>query len=162
MMANRLPPAQADGWLSLGSFVADRAGGSLYAAAMRCPDPHHAVLRRQWAAEKSQLERRRSHLLAAADLVAAGLKCRWPGLAAVWLFGSARNGQRFRRHSDLDLAVEGLPPADQSQALGLVEQLVDRAMAAAGEASCGIDLVRLEDLDEHWCERIRQKGQRLA
>lgn len=80
----------------------------------------------------------------------------------MWLFGSARNGQGFRRHSDLDLALEGLEPTDHSDALGLVEQVVDRAMVAAGEAGCAIDLVRLEDLEQHWCERIRQRGQRLV
>lgn len=129
---------------------------------MPCLDPHHAVLRRQWAAEVQALERRRRHLLAAAEEAAGGLKRRWPSLAGVWLFGSARSGPGFRRHSDLDLAVEGLAPADQSAALGLVEPVVDRAMEAAGEAGCSIDLVRLEDLAPHWRERILQRGQRLV
>lgn len=125
-------------------------------------DPHHAVLRRQWAAEVRQLEQRRLQLLSAAAEAAGCLRRRWPCLKEVWLFGSVLDSQRFRRHSDIDLAVEGLAPADQSEAMGLVEQVLDRNLETAGEPGCSIDLVRLEDLDPHWRQRIRQRGLRLA
>lgn len=56
-------------------------------------DPHHAVLRRQWAQESQALERRRLCLQAAARTVALVLKERWPQLEDVWLFGSAATPQ---------------------------------------------------------------------
>jgi hypothetical protein len=43
-----------------------------------------------------------------------------------------------------------------------VEQVVDTALAAAAEAGTAIDLVRLEDLDPHWQQRIRQRALRLG
>lgn len=143
-------------------IAVSRLGGSLYDRLMSIADPHQAVLRRQWDLEAERLEQRRRHLLSAAEKAAQALRSQWPAIHSVWLFGSARNPGGFRRHSDLDLAVEGLLPAAQGAALGLVEQVVDPLMGAAGEPGCGIDLVRLEDLDPHWRERIRQRGQRLA
>ncbi len=124
-------------------------------------DPHHVVLRQQWAEEAEALERRRQRLQAAAGEVAGALKQQWPELEAMWLFGSAATPQGFRRHSDLDLALAGLPAAAQIAALALAERQVDAALAAAGETGIAIDLVRLEDLDPHWQGRIRQRAQRL-
>jgi len=125
---------------------------------MQATDPHHEVLRHRWAEEAAALERRRRQLVAAAREAALGLSHRWPAVEAIWLFGSATAPQSFRRHSDLDLAVAGLPAQAQIEALALVEQLVDPALAAAGEAGIAIDLVRLEDLDPHWQARVRQRG----
>ena len=125
-------------------------------------DPHHAVLRQQWAEEAEALERRRQRLLDAAADAAHGLQAAWPEIEAVWLFGSAATAQALRRHSDLDLAVAGLPAAAHTAALGVVEQVVDTALAAAAEAGTAIDLVRLEDLDPHWQQRIRQRALRLG
>ncbi len=122
------------------------------------PDPRHALLRRQWAEERSLLEHRRRHLQAAAAAAARALRERWPQLEAVWLFGSAAAPDTFRRHSDLDLAVGGLPPEAQITALGVVEREVDAALAAAGEAGTAIDLVRIEDLDPHWQGRLRERA----
>ncbi len=99
-------------------------------------DPHHAVLRQQWAEEAEALERRRQRLLDAAADAAQALQAAWPEIEAVWLFGSA--------------------------ALGVVEQVVDTALAAATEAGTAIDLVRLEDLAPHWQQRIRQRALRLG
>lgn len=125
-------------------------------------DPHHAVLRQQWAREAEALEQRRQRLLAAAGVAACALKVRWSQLEAVWLFGSAATPGGFRRHSDLDLALAGLPAEAQIAALAVVEQQVDAALAAAGETGIAIDLVRLEDLEPHWQGRIRQRALRLA
>ena len=43
----------------------------------------------------------------------------------MWLFGSAATAQGLRRHSDLDLAVAGLPATAHTAALGVVEQVQD-------------------------------------
>ena len=125
-------------------------------------DPHHAVLRRQWAQESQALERRRLCLQAAARTVALVLKERWPQLEDVWLFGSAATPKGLRRHSDLDLALAGLPAEAQIAALEMVEQQVDGTLAAAGEPGIAIDLVRLEDLEPHWQRRIRERAYRLT
>jgi predicted nucleotidyltransferase len=125
-------------------------------------DPRHALLRRQWAEESERLEQRRQQLLAAAGAAALALRERWPDLEAVWLFGSAAGPGTLCHHSDLDLAVAGLPPEDQIAALGVVERVVDGALAAAGEAGLAIDLVRLEDLAPHWQARIRQRALPLS
>jgi predicted nucleotidyltransferase len=121
-------------------------------------DPHQALLRRQWAEEARALERRRQRLLAAATEAALALKAHWPAIETVWVFGSAATQHAFRRHSDLDLAVAGLPPEAQLSALAVVERVLDRAMAATGGVSVAIDLVRLEELDPHWQERIRHRA----
>jgi predicted nucleotidyltransferase len=121
-------------------------------------DPHHALLRRQWAEEAQALERRRQRLLAAATEAALALRTHWPEMEAVWVFGSVADQHAFRRHSDLDLAVAGLPAEAQLSALAVVQRVLDRAMAATGEAAVAIDLVRLEDLDPHWQGRIRQRA----
>jgi predicted nucleotidyltransferase len=62
-------------------------------------------------------------------------------LQGVGLFGSVQEPGAFQRHSDLDLAVEGLPADAQGEALGVVEGIVDGALAAAGESGIAIDVV---------------------
>ena len=74
---------------------------------------------------------------------------RWPDLQGIWLFGSLHDG-RFGLTSDVDLAVAGLPADALLSAMALLEPLQD------GEI--GIDLVRLEDLDPHWQQRIQERG----
>jgi predicted nucleotidyltransferase len=73
----------------------------------------------------------------------------WPDLQGIWLFGSLHDG-RFGLTSDVDLAVAGLPDDALLSAMALLEPLQD------GEI--GIDLVRLEDLDLHWQQRIKERG----
>jgi hypothetical protein len=58
---------------------------------------------------RGAVEERRQQLLVAAGLAAEALRERWPVLQGVWLFGSSLKAGCFRRHSDLDLVVEGLP-----------------------------------------------------
>ena len=125
-------------------------------------DPHHAILRQQWAVEAEALEQRRQRLLAAAGDAADALRQGWPQLEAVWLFGSTATAGSFRRHSDLDLALAGLPAEAHIAAMAVVERQVDAALAAAGEAGVAIDLVRLEDLEPHWQQRIRERACRLT
>ncbi|MEB3256818.1 MAG: hypothetical protein VKN83_00715 [Cyanobacteriota bacterium] len=124
-------------------------------------DLHHQQLDRRWAEERSQLEGRRQVLLEAAAAAARALRERWPTLQGVWLFGSAQEPGTFQRHSDLDLAVEGLPADAQGDALGVVEGIVDGALAAAGESGIAIDVVRSEDLPPHWRERLHQRARSL-
>jgi predicted nucleotidyltransferase len=124
-------------------------------------DLHHQQLERHWAEEQRQLERRRQVLMEAAAAAARALRERWPMLQGVWLFGSAQEPASFQRHSDLDLAVEGLPADAQGEALGVVEGIVDGALAAAGEGGIAIDVVRSEDLPPHWRERLRQRARAL-
>jgi predicted nucleotidyltransferase len=74
---------------------------------------------------------------------------RWPDLQGIWLFGSLHDG-RFGLTSDVDLAVAGLPADALMSAMALLEPLQDGEIV--------IDLVRLEDLDLHWQQRIQERG----
>ena len=126
-------------------------------------DRHHQHLQPRWSEEQRLLEQRRQRLVAAAELAAAelaarALRQRWPVVQGVWLFGSAQSPEAFRRHSDLDLAVEGLPEEAHLQAIGEVERVVDPALVAAGESGIAIDVVRSEDLPPHWRERLRERA----
>lgn len=128
---------------------------------MTVSNVHHQELDRRWAEEQRQLEERRQVLVEAASAAARALRQRWPVVQGVWLFGSAQEPGSFQRHSDLDLAVEGLPAAAHGQALGVVEAIVDGVLAAAGEGGIAIDVVRSEDLPPHWRERLRQRARAL-
>jgi len=75
----------------------------------------------------------------------------WPQLRAVWLFGSLNDG-RFGLQSDVDLALEGLPADALLQAMAVVEPLQDGIV---------IDLVRFEELEPHWKQRIHARAERL-
>ena len=66
--------------------------------------------RKRFAADRAQLEKTRQEGLAQAIKAARALRERWPDIRAMHLFGSVLD-DRFRSHSDLDLLVEGLPPA---------------------------------------------------
>ena len=125
---------------------------------MAAVDLHHQHLRRRWAQEQVRLEERRQVLLNAAGRAAAALEERWPVLQGVWLFGSAREPHSFQRHSDLDLVVKGLPADAQLEALGMVEAVVDQALANASQKGIAIDLARWEDLPPHWQERLQRQA----
>jgi predicted nucleotidyltransferase len=59
----------------------------------------------------------------------------WSGVKRIWLFGSSvKRPQQMDWRSDLDLAVEGLSPADYASAWSKLDAAV----------SLPIDLVRLE------------------
>jgi predicted nucleotidyltransferase len=125
-------------------------------------DLHHQHLQRRWAQEQGLVEERRQLLLVAAVRAAEAMRERWPVLQGVWLFGSALEASSFRRHSDLDLVVEGLPAATQPEALGLVEAVVDQSLANAGQEGIAIDLARWEDLPSHWQARLRRQAMALT
>jgi len=129
---------------------------------MVAADLHHQHLQRRWAQEQGLVEERRQLLLVAAVRAAETMRERWPVLQGVWLFGSALEPSSFRRHSDLDLVVEGLPAATQPEALGLVEAVVDQSLANAGQEGIAIDLARWEDLPSHWQARLRRQAMALT
>lgn len=128
---------------------------------MAAVDLQHQHLQRRWAQEQGLLEERRQLLRLAAGRAAKALRERWPIVQGVWLFGSALEASSFRRHSDLDVVVEGLPSVAQLEALGLVESVVDQSLANAGQEGIAIDLARWEDLPPHWHERLRQQAMAL-
>jgi predicted nucleotidyltransferase len=129
---------------------------------MAAVDLQHQHLQRRWAQEQGLLEERRQLLRLAAGRAAKALRERWPIVQGVWLFGSALEASSFRRHSDLDVVVEGLPSVAQLEALGLVENVVDQSLANAGQEGIAIDLARWEDLPCHWQERLRRQAMALT
>lgn len=118
-----------------------------------------AFWQRQWAAEEEACEARRRQLLEVAAAVAEGLRQRWPGLT-VWLFGSVL-GAGFRSDSDLDLALQGLPLEDVSEAMALAESRADALLISRELDPVTLDLVRLEALPLPWQERIQRDGRAL-
>ena len=118
-----------------------------------------AFWQRQWAAEEEACEARRRQLLEVAAAVAEGLRQRWPGLT-VWLFGSVL-GAGFRSDSDLDLALQGLPLEDVSEAMALAESRADALLISREQDPVTLDLVRLEALPLRWQERIQRDGRAL-
>jgi predicted nucleotidyltransferase len=118
---------------------------------MTVSEAHRRHWQRRWAAEAEAIKRRRAAALVQAEEVAHRLRDRWPALGGLWLFGSVL-GESFAAHSDIDLAVEGLPAPD----------LLDAMAVAESDGAIPLDLVRLESLPPHWQQRIRRSGRRLA
>ncbi|MBI3202438.1 MAG: nucleotidyltransferase domain-containing protein [Myxococcales bacterium] len=83
-------------------------------------------------------------------LPAAAACLRGHGARRVWLFGSIAEG-RPRLDSDVDLAVEGLPPARYFDALAEVAEL----------AGTRVDLVRWEAAPPSLRERVAECGVEL-
>ena len=75
---------------------------------------------------------------------------RWSQIRAVHLFGSVLD-DRFSSHSDLDLLVEGLPPA----------ALLDAITLAEGAGPLPVDLKRREDLSDDLVQGLLRKSQNL-
>jgi predicted nucleotidyltransferase len=94
--------------------------------------------------------RRRAEALLARLPAAKQILCGAYGAGSVVLFGSIARGDA-RPDSDVDLAVEGLPPAVYFAA-------VADLMAALG---CTVDLVRLEEAPASLAERIAAEGRAL-
>ena len=106
--------------------------------------------KQRFAADREQLEKRRQEGLAQATKAAAAMRERWPQIRAVHLFGSVLD-DRFRSHSDLDLLVDGLPPA----------ALLDAIALAEGAGPLPVDLKRQDDLSEDLVQRLLRKSQTL-
>jgi predicted nucleotidyltransferase len=69
------------------------------------------------------------------------------GARRVWLFGSLAWGETHA-HSDVDLMVEGLPPAAWLAAMGLAEDVI----------GVPVDVVRVEDAPCGLWDRVRREG----
>ena len=106
--------------------------------------------KQRFAADREQLEKRRQEGFVQATKGAEAMRERWPQINAVHLFGSILD-DRFRSHSDLDLLVEGLPPAALLDAICLAEE--------AGPLP--VDLKRREDLSDDLVQRLLSKSQTL-
>ena len=104
--------------------------------------------KQRFAADREQLEKRRQEGLAQATKAAAAMREKWPQIRAVHLFGSVLD-DRFRSHSDLDLLVEGLPPASLLDAI------------AEGTGPLPVDLKRREDLNNDLVQRLLRKSKSL-
>jgi len=115
-----------------------------------------AAQRHHWQqhldAEAAAVAERAAEACQLAQAAAERLLERWPDLQGIWLFGSLRDG-RFGLTSDVDLAVAGLPDDALLSAMALLEPLQDGEIV--------IDLVRLEDLDPHWQQRIQERAKAL-
>lgn len=71
------------------------------------------------------------------------------GAKRIILFGSLHQGRRFNRGSDIDLAVEGIPPAK------FIRAGADLMMAL----DWPVDLKPLEEVDDFFRKMILQKGE---
>jgi predicted nucleotidyltransferase len=106
--------------------------------------------KKRFAADREELEKIRQEGFAQAAKAAAAMRERWPQIRAVHLFGSVLD-DRFRSHSDLDVLVEGLPPA----------ALLDAIALADGAGPLPVDLKRQEDLSDDLVQRLLRKSQTL-
>ena len=104
------------------------------------------------AREAERVERYRA-LRRDAALLAAALREAFGPRVQVYLFGSLLDLDRFRGGSDLDVAVEGLEPAEYWEAWELAESTVRKA---------SLDLVRLETAPAPLREHIRTHGELLT
>ena len=94
-------------------------------------------------------ERRRQQTLARVEDQVRQAMQRWPK-ARVYLFGSVVRPGVFSSGSDIDIAVEGLPPSDYFALLG---ELEDRLQTER------LDLIELERCS--FAELVREVGRRL-
>lgn len=74
------------------------------------------------------------------------------GAKESFIFGSLLSGT-FREHSDIDLAVSGLPREHIYKVESKIEEIV---------GGMHFDLVYLEDAPGYLVKRIREKGKRYA
>lgn len=105
-----------------------------------------AWLRSMDEARRVRAERHAARVHAALPAALALLHAE-PGVRGVWIFGSLVTGG-FHETSDVDLAVEGLPPERFFPVLGEL----------AGVLPCAVDLVRLEDAPSSLIRTILLEG----
>lgn len=106
----------------------------------------HTFLQQRAQARAVAASERASVLRAEAGVLARRL-LEEPGVTHVWLFGSLAWGTPHT-DSDIDLAAAGLSEQRYFRLLG--ELLMN--------ASVSVDLVRLEDVDENFRQRILEHG----
>jgi predicted nucleotidyltransferase len=101
--------------------------------------------RDRWAKERAEAEARASSLRQVAASLADS--CREYGASRVRLFGSAAKGAT-RPGGDIDLAVEGVPPA----------RFLDLYGALLLASAVSVDLVDMADCPDGLRERIDREG----
>lgn len=97
------------------------------------------------------IDSQRSSHLALAQRIAEALRAEM-GAGRIHLFGSLADGVAYDEHSDIDLAVEGIPGDKYFAAVGLVESLCK---------DVSVDLVLLEEASGSLQARIRERGVEL-
>lgn len=118
---------------------------------MKAIETARAYRRRAEAREAERVTRHEA-LRHQARQMAARLHEVFGSRVRVYLIGSVRDLERFRTDSDIDLAVEGLDPAEYWKAWGIVEALSERT---------GVDLIRLETAAHSLRESVRAEGEEL-
>jgi predicted nucleotidyltransferase len=109
---------------------------------------YRATARQRVAQKRQSLATRRHHALEVARQAALLLK-EHDGVGRVVLFGSLARDNYFSLHSDVDLAVWGL---DEHLLYRVVSQLLDL------DPTISIDLVRAEEINEHFLAVIEREG----
>lgn len=89
--------------------------------------------------DKKQMATRARNALSTARFL-AGLLAAEPGVTRVWLFGSLvlywRGWRKFRVDSDIDLAIEGLPPERFFPVLSLLNEKSSRPVDLVEITTC--------------------------
>ena len=110
-----------------------------------------AFLKARTAARQQELAERKARALAAARHIAEMLRERYG--CRVWLFGSLAGNGTFIEHSDIDLALAGLPEdVDFWKLYAEVLRLAEPV---------GVDLVLLEVVSPEMREHILTRGVEL-
>lgn len=120
-------------------------------AQMKATETARAYRRRAEAREAERVTRYEA-LRHQARRMAARLREVFGPRVRVYLIGSVRDLDRFRTDSDIDLAVEGLDPAEYWQAWSIVEALAE---------ATGVDLIRLETAANSLRESVQIEGEEL-
>lgn len=111
---------------------------------------HYSEFKKAWCKrikqEEKALQKRQSLLFKRVRKCALELKK--IGAKRIILFGSFATG-RFRKDSDVDIAVEGLSAKAYFKALGIVEEILD---------DIPFDLIDLREALPSVAERIKKEG----
>lgn len=119
---------------------------------MKATETARAYRRRAEAREAERLAQHEA-LRQLARQLAARLRDAFGPRVRVHLIGSLRDLEQFRTESDIDLAVEGLDPAEYWHAWSIVE---------AGAGRTAVDLIRLETAVDSLREAVRTEGEGLS
>ena len=119
---------------------------------MTVPSPTQQQVEHWLKRQQAQAELNRSLTSAARAILdkIVSLLVQKYGVRRIILFGSLARGQ-FDADSDIDLAVEGLAKSDYFAALSATSDLADR----------WVDIKPLEELEEHFKERVLATGECL-
>ncbi|MCL4869387.1 MAG: nucleotidyltransferase domain-containing protein [Anaerolineae bacterium] len=90
--------------------------------------PYREYHQQREAARLAARESLRQERLAAAQMAVRQIAPQFPSLVQVYLFGSIVQPGRFTQYSDIDVAVVGLDPAEETQFWRLLEQQLQWAV----------------------------------